>query len=157
MTMTSGIARFSLLAVTLLSVGCLTSDGSNRPGCEFSPASYVTYATEAELNALLIGRWQRCTAPQSTGEDVGVEFAMDGRWYPLTQAGGTVVRRTGVAYGGAWQYLPPGAINVISGQPDPDGQFMLSGGYTDPPKFTDGPRQLRVFFSPVLSIYTPLP
>jgi hypothetical protein len=120
--------------------------------------SYVSYETEPQLEALLLGRWQRCTAPQAKGEDVGVEFSVDGRWYALTRGpGGAVVRRTGVDFGGPWMYLPPGEPNATSGLPNPRSQFVLDGVYTDPPQFTAGPRQLRVFFSPVLSIYIPLP
>jgi hypothetical protein len=91
------------------------------------------------------------------GEDLGVEFVADGHWYPLTRGSdGTVARRTGVDFGGEWQYLPPGATNIISGLPDSGGQFVLSSIITDPPKFTDSPRQMRITFSPVLSIYVPL-
>ena len=157
--MNSPIERWASLGIALSVAGCFGgSNVGDGPECQASPASLVTYASEAELEGLLIGRWQRCRAAQAPGEDVGVEFAADGKWYALThEAGGAVVRRTGIAYGGPWQYLPPGEPNAISGQPDPDGQFVLNGVYTDPPQFTDGPRQLRVLFSPVQSIYAPLP
>jgi hypothetical protein len=157
--MKNQIERWASLGIALIVAGCFgCSSFGDGPECKFSPDSLVTYASEAELEVLLIGRWQRCKAPQVPGEDVGVEFAVDGKWYPLTHdAGGAVVRQTGIAYGGPWQYLPPGEPNVISGQPDPRGQFLLNGAYTDPPLFTDGPRQLRVNFSPVQSIYAPLP
>jgi hypothetical protein len=125
------------------------------PDCDVVPASFVSYQSEAELQALLVGRWQRCVAPQVAGEDVGVEFTADHRWYPLTRVDGVVVRRTGADYGGAWKYLPPGEPNLISGQPDPRGQFVITA-ITDPPKFTENPRQLRVLLSPILSVYVPL-
>jgi hypothetical protein len=103
-----------------------------------------------------VGQWRRCKAAQVKGEDVGVEFTVDHRWYPLTRDhDGTVVRRTGVDYGGEWKYLPPGEKNLISGQADPHGQFVLTA-ITDPPQFTADPRHLRVLFSPVLSVYVPL-
>src|SRR4051794_40476867 len=50
--------------------------------CTQSPAAYETYSTAEELNALLVGRWRRCIAPQIAGEDVGVEFTEDGKVYP---------------------------------------------------------------------------
>jgi nitrous oxide reductase accessory protein NosL len=45
--------------------------------------------------------------------------------------------------------------NLISGQPDPRGQFVLTA-ITNPPQFTADPRQLRVLFSPALGVYVPL-
>ncbi|HEY1534999.1 MAG TPA: hypothetical protein VGF76_13325 [Polyangiaceae bacterium] len=33
---------------------------------------------------------------------------------------------------------------------------FADGGYTDPPQFTNNPRQMRILFSPVLGIYVPL-
>jgi hypothetical protein len=131
------------------------ANGPRHPDCDVAPVSFVSYQSEAELQLLLVGRWQRCIAPQVAGEDVGVEFTADHHWYPLTRVGGAVVRRTGVDYGGQWKYLPPGEPNLISGKPDPRGQFVITA-ITDPPRFTEHPRQLRVLFSPVLSIYVPL-
>jgi hypothetical protein len=167
---TTSLCASALLALALL--GCGENTGlSPLPGeegslgstgmtadhdCNVSPASFVAYETEQELQALLVGRWMRCKAPQVKGEDIGVEFTPDHRWYPLTRdGGGAIVRRTGVDYGGEWKYLPPGERNLISGQPDSRGQFVITA-ITDPPQFTDNPRQLRVLFSPVQSIYVPL-
>jgi hypothetical protein len=135
--------------------GAGSAAGGENRDCDVSPPSFVQYQSEEELQRLLVGRWQRCVAPQVAGEDVGVEFTADHRWYPLTRVDGAVVRRTGVDYGGEWRYLPPGEPNLISHQPDPRGQFVITA-ITDPPRFTDNPRQLRVTFSPVLSIYIPL-
>jgi hypothetical protein len=135
--------------------GGISSDGTAQHDCDVSPASFVSYESEGELQALLVGRWQRCKAPQVKGEDVGVEFTADHRWYPLTRRDGVIVRQTGVDYGGEWKYLPPGEKSIISGAPDPRGQFVLTA-ITDPPQFTSDPRQLRVLFSPVLSVYVPL-
>jgi hypothetical protein len=126
-------------------------DPTQDPSCSASPASYQPYATEAELEALLIRRWKRCIAPQVPGEDVGVEFTADGRWYALTRdAGGHVVRRTGIDYGGTWRYDPtptPGLAN---------GRFYIGDVQTNPPWFTNDPRQMRILFSPVMSKYLPL-
>src|SRR5882724_10291265 len=50
------------------------TDPTTAPDCQTSPLSYQAYTTETELDALLVGRWRRCKAPQIAGEDVGVEF-----------------------------------------------------------------------------------
>jgi hypothetical protein len=151
----SGMSRVVSVAVCLFAAGCLSSGGGiDRPECQAAPQTSVSYATQAQLAELLVGRWQRCASPQAPGEEVGVEFVAEGWWYPLIRQGGSVVRGSGS--GGPWQYLPPGEINVISGQPDPHGQFVLDGVYTDPPRFTDAPRQMHVFFTPVPSFYVPL-
>jgi hypothetical protein len=133
------------------------TDPTTAPDCQVSPLSYAQYTTEAELETLLIGRWQRCKARQIAGEDVGVEFTADGRYWALTwNASHQVVRQVGIDYGGTWVYYPPGSTDPISNQPSTKGFFDLSGVLTDPPTFTNDPRQLRVLFSPVLSIYVPL-
>jgi YD repeat-containing protein len=119
--------------------------------------SYAQYTTEAELEALLIGRWQRCRAPQIAGEDVGVEFTADGRYWALTwDASHQVVRQVGIDYGGTWTYYPPGSPDPISHQPSTTGLLDLGGVITDPPTITNDPRQLRIQFSPVQSVYVPL-
>lgn len=133
------------------------SDPTSAPDCQASPTSYAPYTTVEELDALLVGRWRRCSAPQVNGEDVGVEFAADGRWYPLTWgAAHEVVRRVGVDYGGTWEYAPPGTVSPISHEPSPTGWIDLSGVLTSPPAFTNDPRQLRVNLTPVQSRYVPL-
>jgi hypothetical protein len=142
----------------LAALGCGSAGPTENPACQASPASYHTYETAAELEGLLIGRWQRCIAPQVPGEDVGVEFTADGHWYPLTHApDGAAIRRTGVDYGGQWKYIPSGSTNPISGQTAARAEFLIDEVTTSPPRFTDDPRQLRITFSPVLSIYLPLP
>jgi len=106
---------------------------------------------------LLIGRWQRCIAPQIPGEDIGVEFTADGKYYPLTADDSLqVVRRTGVDYEGYWIYSPPGSEDPISHQPSVNGFLELNGVFTSPPRFTNEPRQLRILFSPVMGKYVPL-
>jgi YD repeat-containing protein len=126
--------------------------------CQTSPLSIQTYRTREELDALLIGRWQRCTFPQARGEDVGVEFTPDGRYHALTRdAAGNVVRRVGIDYGGTWEYFPAGSSDPISGGMSADGYLVLDGSLTtSPPIFTNDPRQLRIMFSPALSRYVPL-
>lgn len=122
-----------------------------------SPASYQTYTSNEELNALLIGRWQRCLPPQLPGEDIGVEFTADGKYYPLTVDDTLqVVRRTGVDYERYWIYSPPGSEDPISHQPSANGFLELNGVFTSPPQFTNEPRQLRILFSPAISKYVPL-
>jgi hypothetical protein len=157
--MTMPPLRSALFALALIGCGELPGFGSGdepaNPDCNVSPASWVTYRSEGEIQALLVGRWQRCKAPQVKGEDVGVEFTADHHWYPLTRRDGVVVRQMGVDYGGEWKYLPPGEKSLLNGQPEPEAQFMLTA-ITNPPKFTNDPRQMRVLFSPVLSVYVPL-
>jgi hypothetical protein len=133
------------------------TDPTTADDCHTSPLSYQTYGSEAELDTLLVGRWRRCKAPQTAGEDVGVEFTADGNFYALTfNAAHEVVRQVGIDYGGQWTYLPVGSITPISPKPLTRAWFQLHGGYTDPPQFTNGPRQMRILFSPVLGIYVPL-
>ena len=96
-------------------------------------------------------------AAQLPGEDIGVEFTADGKFYPLTtDAKQQVVRRTGVDYEGSWIYSPPGTEDLISHQPSEQGFMQLGGGITSPPRFTNDPRQMRILFSPVLGKYIPL-
>jgi hypothetical protein len=133
------------------------TDPTTAPDCQTSPLSDHAYTTESELDALLVGRWRRCKAAQIAGEDVGVEFTADGNYYALTfNAAHEVVRQVGVDYGGQWSYLPVGSVSPISHEPLTSAGLVLDGGYTDPPKFTDDPRQMRILFSPVLSVYVPL-
>jgi hypothetical protein len=133
------------------------TDPTTADDCKTSPLSYQTYSSEAELDALLVGRWRRCKAPQITGEDVGVEFTADGNFYALTfNAAHEIVRQVGIDYGGQWTYLPIGSVTPISPKPITRAEFLLQGGYTDAPQFTNGPRQMRILFSPVLGIYVPL-
>jgi hypothetical protein len=133
------------------------TDPTTADDCKASPLSYQTYSNEAELDTLLVGRWRRCKAPQIAGEDVGVEFTADGNFYALTfNAAHEVVRQVGIDYGGQWTYLPVGTVTPISPKPITRAEFLLQGGYTDAPQFTNGPRQMRILFSPVLGIYVPL-
>ena len=133
------------------------TDPTAAASCKVSPASVATYSTNAELDALLIGPWRRCGSPQAHGEDVGVEFDVDGRYYALTQNEcRQVVRKVGIDYGGTWAYLPSGSIHPISNQPSPNAFMEIDGVITDPPTITNDPRQLRILFSPVLSTYVPL-
>jgi hypothetical protein len=129
------------------------TDPTTAADCKTSPLSYQAYSTEAELDALLVGRWRRCKAAQIAGEDVGVEFTADGNFYALTfNAAHEVVRQVGIDYGGQWTYTPNGSDNTMPGAPN----FILGGVGTSAPQFTNNPRQLRVLFSPVLGIYVPL-
>ena len=133
------------------------SDPTSDPDCSVSPASLQTYSTLQELDQLLVGQWRRCIAPQIPGEDIGVEFTADGKYYPLTSnEAQEVVRRTGVDYEGTWEYTPAGAEDPISHQPATRALIQLSGVTTDAPQFTNDPRQLRIFFSPVPGKYLPL-
>ncbi len=132
-------------------------DPTADPNCSVSPASFQAYATEAELEPLLVRRWKRCIAPQIPGEDIGVEFTADGHYYPLTNGpDGSVVRRTGVDYEGTWKYFPVGSTDPFFGGTTTRAEMLLSGVLTDAPQFTNDPRQLRITFSPVLSKYLPL-
>ncbi len=133
------------------------TDPTAAPGCAGSPASLVTYSTADELNAMLIGQWRRCLAPQIPGEDVGVEFADDGNYYPLTfDSTHHVVRRTGIDYAGSWVYYPPGSVTPLDTAPSEQAIMELSGVFTSPPQFTVDPQQMRITFSPFLSKYVPL-
>ncbi|MES1179055.1 MAG: hypothetical protein ABUL62_32370 [Myxococcales bacterium] len=133
------------------------SDPTDVPECSASPASFEDYTTSEELNGLLIGQWRRCLAPQIPGEDIGVEFTDDGKFYPLTSdETQQIVRRTGVNYEGSWVYSPPGSEDPISHRPSTDGFMELNGVITSVPDFTNDPRQLWILFSPVQSRYVPL-
>ena len=132
-------------------------EGNDLAACNASPLSIVQYETQTELDTMLLRQWRRCGSVQARGEDVGVEFANDGRWYALTRDGaGNVARRAGIDYGGTWEYFPPGSVDPSSKMPSERAFLKLDGGYTDPPTFTDDPRQMRITFSPVLSRYIPL-
>jgi hypothetical protein len=133
------------------------TDPTAAADCKVSPLSEVTYSTSAELDALLIGPWRRCSSPQAHGEEVGVEFAVDGRYYALAEnACHQVVRKVGIDYGGTWAYFPPGSSDPVSPEPSPTGFMKIDGIGTNPPTITNDPRQLRILFSPVLSTYVPL-
>jgi YD repeat-containing protein len=86
-----------------------------------------------------------------------VEFTPDGRYHALTRdAAGNVIRRVGIDYGGTWEYFPPGSRHPISGLPSAEGYLVLDQVITNPPTFTNDPRQMRILFSPVPSRYIPL-
>ena len=121
--------------------------------CNASPLSIVEYGTEADLESMLIGRWGRCGSVQARGEELGVEFAADGVWYALTRDG---ARRQGIDYGGTWTYYPAGTVHPISREPSDYAFLELDSVITDPPTFTDDPRQMRILFTPVQSRYVPL-
>lgn len=113
--------------------------------CSTLPGRSVAYTNPDELRALLVGRWQRCSAPELPGEDVGVEFT-DDHYYPLTRdESGQVIRLAGGDHEYRWNYVP------VEG-----GYFIVDSVQTGLPKITDEPRQLRVLFSPVPSKYVPL-
>jgi hypothetical protein len=125
--------------------------------CAASPGAYVDYSTSAELDALLARRWQRCIEPQIPGEELGVEFTSDGKYYPLYRdTEGNVARRTGVDFEKSWTYAPAGSIHPISNAPSASAYLVLDSVITDPPKLTTDPEQLRITFTPVLARYTPL-
>ena len=137
--------------------GSAASDTTAPPDCSVSPASYQSYTSPVELNDLLIGQWRRCIDPQLPGEDIGVEFTADGKFYPLTSdSTQQVVRRTGVDFEGSWVYSPPGSEDPVSHGASEQGFMMLNQVITSPPRFTNDPRQMRILFSPVLSKYVPL-
>jgi hypothetical protein len=129
--------------------------------CVASPITIVIYETAAQLNELLVRRWQRCTPPMFPGEDVGVEFAADGRWYPLRRDdSGAVVRALGIDFGGTWSYGPPGSMDPVSHEPSRYGFFVTNTinntVVTSPPGFADDPPQLRIPFMPDSRLYIPL-
>jgi len=145
---------------------CVTwTDPTSAPDCAVSPAGVQEYSTGEELSALLVGRWRRCIAPQIAGEDVGVEFTADGKYYPLTfNAAHQIVRRTGIDFEGGWTYLPVGTVLPFNPAPSQTAWLLLggyppsssNGVYTGPPQITTNPTQLRITFSPALSKYVPL-
>jgi len=161
-----------VIAIALTACGGQTDPGGQGQGplsttpspesggaeaCSASPLSIVQYETSTELDDLMLRQWRRCGSVQARGEDVGVEFAGDGHWYALTQDGaGNVVRRQGIDFGGTWQYFPAGSNDPISGMPGGRPFLGLDGVITDPPIFTDDPRQMRIQFTPVQSRYVPL-
>lgn len=135
------------------------TDPTTAPDCTASPQTSVMYATRAQLDTLLVRRWRRCIAPQIKGEDVGVEFTADGKFYALTfDASHEVVRQVGIDYGGDWVYYPSGSM--IPDFPNQGAlkaaEIYLGGAYTNAPQFTTDPVQMRVVFSPVEGIYVPL-
>jgi len=133
------------------------SDPTSDPGCRASPGSYQDYSTHAELQTLLVRRWQRCITPQIAGETVGVEFTADGFFYPLTASSrGIVVRRTGVDFVGTWKFFPVGDSDPFFGGVLTRPVMVLNEVLTDAPKFTNDPRQLRITFTPVPGKYVPL-
>ncbi|HEX3855312.1 MAG TPA: hypothetical protein VHW01_30325 [Polyangiaceae bacterium] len=154
---TDGASGSTAGATTTDAAAVSWTDPTTAPDCQTSPLSYQAYATETELDALLVGRWRRCKAAQIAGEDVGVEFTADGNFYALTSnPAHEVVRQVGIDYGGQWTYLPVGSVTPISHSPITAAELILQGAYTSAPQFTNNPRQLRVLFSPVLGIYVPL-
>jgi hypothetical protein len=134
------------------------TDPTAAPDCGAEPLSYQDYGSQAELEALMVGRWRRCKSRQLDGEDAGVEFTVDGHYYPLTfNAEHQIVRCIGVDYEGTWQYFPSGSTIPGFSKPSAVNEILLSGVYTNSPSFTNDPRQMRLlFFTPVPSAYVPL-
>ena len=139
-------------------MGCVTwTDPTTAPECAASPLSFEPYTTPAELDALLIGRWRRCTPVILPGEDVGVEFSADGKYYPLTfNEAHQIVRRVGIDFEHSWVYLPPGSVDPVTQRPLTAQGMMLGEVLTSAPQITNDPRQMRILFAPVWSKYVPL-
>jgi hypothetical protein len=124
------------------------------PDCNGSPARYTEYASADSLDALLIRRWKRCVEPQINGEEVGVEFADDGYYYPLyVDEAGNVARRTGVDFAKRWAFMPGPTLGSWEGS---SGSMLLDGTTTNGPQFTEEPVQMRILFTPAIARYTPL-
>jgi hypothetical protein len=135
--------------------------GDGDPDCTTSPLSLASFSTEAELKPLFVGRWKLCRGMPNPGEEIGVEFADDGRWYPLRHgASGQIERVPGIDYGGTWQYYPAGSEVPFVKGPAQSAQMRIGEGggdeWTSPPTITDSPRQMRILFSPWQNVYVPL-
>ena len=127
--------------------------------CVASPKVIVVFLDVAGLNWLLLRRWHRCAPPMFPGEDVGVEFAADGRWYALRRDdSGAVVRTLGVDFGGTWSYGLPGSTNPLKHELS-HGGFLVINTINDTvvtstlPGFGDDPPQLHLVFDRDSRVY----
>ena len=116
-------------------LGCGVDRGALRTGpplrqadagsCADDEVGIALTVTREEVMALLVGRWQSCTASSIFGTaEVGIDFGADGRWHKLfEQTGGELVRATAGDDHGRYELLehfegnPPGSfqLNLTSG------------------------------------------
>lgn len=108
------------------SSGSTVSSSSTGGDCVLPPASFMATTpapecqmpesgpqmpqSDAEIRALLVGRWLTCSPgfPYDTGSK-GLEIACDGTWYLLyEQTPGTLTRGTGFQKQGTWTIDPLG-------------------------------------------------
>ena len=97
------------------------------------------YASEAEVQSLLVGRWMLCNpgtpGPYWSAAGVGLDLLADGLCYPLFRGKGSQIFRGGGEY--VWHY------SVVPG--DGAGFDMVFEGGGNPTfasRLEDGPRKL---------------
>ena len=126
-----------------------------QAACAEAPAGVNSYATESDLNALIVGQWVRCQGilqpegglPAPDRQD-GLEFDLDGSIYglvsselPLPPGGTGYLPYVGGGYGlETWQFWPgdggvPGVLFEIS---------TGSGGFADTPQFSNGGNRMAL-------------
>ena len=107
---------------------CADPDGTIRQ---------VTVA--ADVNALVVGRWQRCSGKQmlDAGED-GFEIAADGTYYVLVRNGAELQRKPGFTGQGTWNTNQEQTTVGLYFHPTPNSG---NGGY---PMFSESPRKMAI-------------
>lgn len=86
--------------------------------CKPSPTTARTFATSAELEAALVGRWLRCRGVDSGALFApGIELTADfNRWYELVDDGsGALTRSTADTASGHWTVEAPLTLNLFFG------------------------------------------
>jgi len=123
---------------------------ANPPACIADGDSTVPYETDAQFDALVVGRWIRCAGePQAEGEEVGVEFTADHFFYPLRHgANGAIERVEGDGSDGGQPWVLgtnyDGPTVVFSG-----GSFTISA-----PHFYSGGQKMVLVYAPWGATYT---
>ena len=120
--------------------------------CSASPAAEVGFATNSELEALLIGAWLLCPEYAQDASErepsgvVGIEFTSDYHYsYLLEDEDGELVRGEGIDYTGDWYIGTEADAGTTSGDLTP---LLIRPETADSrsyyrPTFTEGPVQLR--------------
>jgi len=133
--------------------GRCEEDRPELADCSASPAAEVGFASDLELEALLVGAWLLCPQGAELPSErepagvVGVEFTSDYHYtYLLEDEDGQLVRGEGIDFTGDWFISTEGESATTGTDPTP---ILVrpegSGAYTYyRPTFTEGPVQLRM-------------
>ncbi len=90
-----------------------TTVGPVRPSqCAIPPVGQMVYATQAEFEAGITGRWFLCRAPSVFGgSEIGIELLSNHRWKKLTGSIESPVPSSGWGSEGSWEAIDNSDMN----------------------------------------------
>jgi len=124
--------------------GSSPGDGGTSPSdpCAAPDGPRHDYATAAEVDVLVLGKWQQCSGPTppTLENSRGIEFVADRRYFVLVDDGnGGLARGTGFSSQGEW-----GTDQVSEGDVFLDLFPTPSSAFGDTPLFEDSPRRFAL-------------